>query len=179
VPTHTVAGPHRCTVSLSIPSHRPISQVFSRFLDGDSLESCYAAVAEVANNWLDVVDTRGEALDDAELIGLISENKTISGLVADYGDQKITSLTTAARLGDYLGGEMLQDKGLNCRLVIANRPYGAPVTDRAIPTVIFKAEPVEQQFWLRKWLKTTASVELRDVVSEAPRCGLGSVAAAV
>lgn len=57
-----------------------------------------------------------------------------------------------------------QDKGLNCRLVIANRPFGAPVTDRAIPTVIFKAEKAVQTFWLRKWLKTTASVELRDVV---------------
>ena len=61
-------------------------------------------------------------------------------------------------------GWWLQDKGLNCRLVIANRPFGAPVTDRAIPTVIFKAEPAVQTFWLRKWLKTTASVALRDVI---------------
>jgi hypothetical protein len=37
---------------------------------------------------------------------------------------------------------MLQDKGLNCRLVIANRPFGAPVTERAIPTVIFKVSGV-------------------------------------
>jgi DNA polymerase epsilon subunit 1 len=83
-------------LSLSIPFPVPI-QVFSRFLEGDSLASCYAAVAQVANNWLDVVDTRGEALDDAELIGLISENKTISGLVTDYGDQKITRASPPPR----------------------------------------------------------------------------------
>jgi DNA polymerase epsilon subunit 1 len=105
-----------------------------------------------------------QQVDDDELLELISENKTISGLVSDYGAQKITSLTTAARLADYLGGEMLLDKGLNCRLVIANRPFGAPVTDRAIPTLIFKAEKAVQTFWLKKWLKTNANVELRDVI---------------
>lgn len=140
-------------------------QVFEQFLSGNSLSSCYDAVASVANVWLDVIDTKGAQLDDAELIQLISENKTINGLVTDYGNQKITSLTTAARLGQYLGAEMLQDKGLNCRLVIANRPHGAPVTDRAIPTVIFKADEITQQYWLRKWLKSpTQSVDLRDVI---------------
>lgn len=31
-------------------------EVFERFLCGTSLESCYAAVAEVANKWLDLID---------------------------------------------------------------------------------------------------------------------------
>ena len=76
----------------------------------------------------------------------------------------MTSLTTGQRLADFLGAEMLADKGLNCKLVIANRPYGCPVTDRAIPTMIFKAEPAVRKYWLQKWLKTTQSVELRDVI---------------
>ena len=33
-------------------------QVFERFLLGDSLEECYDAVAEVANRWLDMLDTQ-------------------------------------------------------------------------------------------------------------------------
>ena len=108
---------------------------------------------------------QGEELDDAELIDLISENRTISGMLSDYEEgRKMTSLTTGARLADFLGAEMLADKGLNCKLIIANRPYGCPVTDRAIPTMIFKAEPAVRHYWLRKWLKTTTSVELRDVI---------------
>ena len=64
-------------------------------------------------------------------------------MVSDYEEgRKMTSLTTGQRLADFLGAEMLADKGLNCKLVIANRPYGCPVTDRAIPTMIFKAEPL-------------------------------------
>ena len=32
--------------------------MFERFLLGDSLEECYDAVAEVANRWLDMLDTQ-------------------------------------------------------------------------------------------------------------------------
>lgn len=34
------------------------SEVFENFLAGDSLEDCYAAVAGVANRWLDMLDVR-------------------------------------------------------------------------------------------------------------------------
>lgn len=34
-------------------------QVFDQFLQGKTLEECYAAVAAVANRWLDLIDTRG------------------------------------------------------------------------------------------------------------------------
>jgi len=110
-------------------------------------------VAEIANYWLDVLDSKGEELEDEEVMELISENKTISKTLEEYGDQKGTSLTTAARLADFLGQEMVKDKGLNCRLVIADRPHGAPVTDRAIPTAIFATEPAIRRHFLRKWLK--------------------------
>ena len=32
--------------------------MFERFLLGDTLEECYEAVAEVANRWLDMLDTQ-------------------------------------------------------------------------------------------------------------------------
>ena len=35
-----------------------LCQVFERFLLGDTLEECYEAVAEVANRWLDMLDTQ-------------------------------------------------------------------------------------------------------------------------
>ncbi|CAM9190271.1 unnamed protein product [Chrysoparadoxa australica] len=70
-----------------------------------------------------------------------------------------TSLTTARRLADFLGSEMVQDKGLNCRLVISNRPHGAPVTERAIPTAIFAAEPAVMHAYLRKWLRDPSLVD--------------------
>lgn len=129
------------------------SQVFERFLDGKSLEECYASVADIANHWIDVIDTQGESLDDDEVIDLISENRSMSRQLDDYGNQKGTSQTTARRLGEFLGSEIIKDKGLNCKFIIAEQPYGAPVTDRAIPTAIWKAEPAIMKHYLRKWLK--------------------------
>ncbi|CAN0131745.1 unnamed protein product [Ectocarpus fasciculatus] len=67
-----------------------------------------------------------------------------------------TSQTTARRLADFLGAEMVKDKGLNCRMILSNRPHGAPVTDRAVPTAIFSAEPAVKKHYLRKWLKDPA-----------------------
>lgn len=36
-------------------------QVFEQFLAGDTLEECYAAVAAVADRWLDLLDTQVHA----------------------------------------------------------------------------------------------------------------------
>lgn len=130
------------------------SQVFQRFLDGHSLVECYASVAEVANHWIDVLDTQGESLENDELVDLISENRSMSRQLEDYGSQKGTSQTTARRLGEFLGAEIIKDKGLNCKFIIAERPFGAPVTERAIPTAIWKAEPAVMKHYLRKWLKS-------------------------
>ena len=80
----------------------------------------------VANQWLDVLDEQGHSMDDQELLELISERKTISKTVEDYEGRKSTSLTTAARLADFLGAEMTKDKGLNCNLIISRLPAGAP-----------------------------------------------------
>ena len=130
------------------------AQVFERFLEGVSLEECYASVADVANHWIDVLDTQGESLEDDEVVDLISENRNMSRQLDDYGDQKGTSQTTARRLGEFLGAEIIKDKGLNCKFIIAEQPFGAPVTDRAIPTAIWKAEPAVMKHYLRKWLKS-------------------------
>jgi hypothetical protein len=46
-----------------------------------------------------------------------------------YGDQKGTSQTTARRLGEFLGPNIIKDKGLNCKFIIAEQPYGAPLVE--------------------------------------------------
>ncbi|KZS89156.1 DUF1744-domain-containing protein [Sistotremastrum niveocremeum HHB9708] len=142
------------------------SQLFERFLLGTTTEECYAAVAEVADRWLDVLFTKGESLEDDELVELIAENRSMSKTLAEYGAQKSTSISTAKRLAEFLGNQMVKDKGLACKFIISARPMGAPVTERAIPVAIFSAEESVKRTYLRKWLKdnSLANFELRSIL---------------
>lgn len=135
------------------------SSVFEAFLQGTSLESCYAAVAKVADYWLDILYTKGENLPDSELFDLISENRSMSKALEEYGSQKSTSISTARRLAEFLGDQMVKDKGLACRFVISRRPEGAPVTERAIPLAIFQTEESIKRHYLKKWLKVPATFD--------------------
>lgn len=129
------------------------SQIFKVFLEGKTLQECYAAVAKVANRWLDVLHSKGSSLEDEELVELISENRSMSKMLTEYGAQKSTSISTAKRLAEFLGDQMVKDKGLACKFVISAKPFGAPVTERAVPIAIFAAEPSVKKHFLRKWLK--------------------------
>ncbi|ANZ74792.1 BA75_01783T0 [Komagataella pastoris] len=128
------------------------SDIFKLFLHGDTLEGCYQTVANVANRWLDVLDSKGANVEDEDLIELICENRSMSKTLAEYGTQKSTSITTARRLGEFLGEEMVKDKGLACKYVIANRPLNAPITERAIPVTIFSSDAEIKKRFLRRWL---------------------------
>jgi len=128
-------------------------QIFKFFLEGTTLAECYAAVAKVANRWLDVLHSKGSTLADEELMELISENRSMSKTLQEYGSQKSTSITTAKRLADFLGEQMVKDKGLNCKFIICSRPRNAPVTERAVPVAIFSAEEETKRLYLKKWLK--------------------------
>jgi DNA polymerase epsilon subunit 1 len=129
------------------------SQLFKTFLEGDSLVSCYDAVARVADYWLDILHTKGAHLTDQELFELISENRSMSKSLEDYGEQKSTSISTARRLAEFLGDEMVKEKGLACKFIISVKPSGDPVASRAIPVAIFSAEPEIKRHYLRKWLR--------------------------
>lgn len=128
-------------------------QIFKFFLEGEDLAQCYGAVAKVANRWLDVLHNKGSTLADEELMELISENRSMSKTLEEYGNQKSTSITTAKRLADFLGEGMVKDKGLNCKFIICAKPRNAPVTERAVPVAIFSAEESVKRAFLRKWLK--------------------------
>ena len=128
-------------------------QIFKFFLEGTTLEETYQAVAKVANQWLDVLDSKGRTLADAELIDLICENRSMSKSLEEYGTQKSTSITTAKRLAEFLGEQMVKDKGLNCKYIICAKPKHAPVTERAVPVAIFSSDISVKRHFLRKWLK--------------------------
>lgn len=128
-------------------------QIFKFFLDGTTLEDTYASVAKVANKWLDVLDSRGSTLADEELIDMICENKSMSKTIEEYGGAKTTAITTARRLAEFLGEQMIKDKGLNCKYIISSQPRNTSVTERAIPVAIFSADETVKRYFLRKWMK--------------------------
>ncbi|XP_053980973.1 DNA polymerase epsilon catalytic subunit 1 [Hylaeus volcanicus] len=129
------------------------TSVFESFLKGSTLEECYASVAKDADYWLDILYSKCSDMPDSELFELISENKSMSRKLEEYGEQKSTSISTAKRLAEFLGDQMVKDAGLACKYIIANKPQGAPVTERAIPLAIFQSEPTIRRHYLRKWLK--------------------------
>jgi DNA polymerase epsilon subunit 1 len=142
------------------------SQIFEKFLLGTTTEECYAAVAEVADRWLDVLFSRAADLSDEELVDLIAENRSMSKTLAEYGGQKSTSISTAKRLAEFLGDQMVKDKGLACKFVISAQPAGAPVTERAVPVAIFSAEENVKRTYLRKWLRNNGltNFDLRSIL---------------
>lgn len=141
-------------------------QIFSKFLLGDSLVNCYAVVAQVADQWLDVLYSKGSTLHDEELIDLIAENKSMTKLLSEYGSQKSTAITTARRLAEILGNQVVKDRGLACKFIVSAKPYGAPVTDRAVPVAIFNAEPDVKAHFLRRFLKDNSlnDFDLRSIL---------------
>jgi DNA polymerase epsilon subunit 1 len=141
------------------------TQIFKFFLEGTTLSETYAAVAKVADKWLDVLYSHGETLADEELVDLVSENKNMSKTLEEYGAQKSTAITTAKRLGEFLGEQMIKDKGLNCKFIISTRPRNAPVTERAIPVAIFSAEEQTKRNFLRKWMRDDpGDMDLRTIL---------------
>ena len=104
---------------------------------------------------LDVLFSKAANMPNEELFDLIAENRSMSRKLEDYGDQKSTSISTAKRLAEFLGDEMVKDAGLACRFVISKYPAGAPVTERAIPLAIFQAEDSVQRHYIKKWTKET------------------------
>ena len=142
------------------------SQIFEKFLLGGTLKDCYAEVATVADKWLDVLFTKAHSLPDEELVDLIAENRSMSKTLAEYAGQKSTSISTARRLAEFLGEQMVKDKGLACKFIISSKPMGAPVTERAVPVAIFSAELSVKRHFLRKWLKDNSleDFELRSIL---------------
>ncbi|KRY46498.1 DNA polymerase epsilon catalytic subunit A [Trichinella britovi] len=159
------------------------SAVFDGFLKGSSLEEVYGSVAEVANYWLDLLYSKvvityfiyQEAMKiciavditDAELFDLISENRSLSKKIEEYGNQKSAPIIAAKRLAEFLGDEMIKNSGLNCRTVILKEPRGAPTSERAVPVAIFQADTNIARHFLKRWLKRcdfSENFDIREII---------------
>ena len=105
-------------------------------------------------------------MPDSELFELICENRSMSRKLEEYEGQKSTSISTAKRLAEFLGDQMVKDKGLSCRFIISRKPEGSPVTERAIPLAIFQTEDSVRKHYLRRWLKdaSLSSFDIRDIL---------------
>ncbi|KAJ1668343.1 DNA polymerase epsilon catalytic subunit [Coemansia sp. RSA 1813] len=142
------------------------SQIFKVFLQGSTLEECYGSVAKVADQWLDILFSQAKGLPDDELFDLITENRSMSKALESYGAMKSTSICTARRLAEFLGDQMVKDKGLACKFVISRLPRDQPVSERAVPVAIFSADPATKRQFLRRWLRdsTLDTVDIRDIL---------------
>ena len=113
-------------------------------------------------------------METDELIEMLTERSTMSKTMEEYGTRKSQAITTALRLAEFLGDEMIQGTGLNCSFLISRMPYGAKITERAIPVIIFKEEPAVRHHFLKKWLKDSTlpyELDVRDLldwVSQPP-----------
>jgi DNA polymerase epsilon subunit 1 len=129
------------------------TDIFKQFLEGSTLVECYQHVALVADQWLDILYTKGSQVRDHEIFELISEDRNMSKALQEYGSQKSTSITTAQRLAEFLGDQMVKEKGLACKFIISAQPTGVPVSERAIPIAIFSADDNVKHHFIRRWTK--------------------------
>ena len=79
-----------------------------------------------------------------------------------------------SRLAEFLGDDMVKDKGLACQFIISRKPNGAPVTERAIPVAIFQADEAVKRSYLRKWTKQGGALESVSIryASCLPQCSV-------
>lgn len=132
-------------------------EIFDRFLNGNTLVECFAEVGKTCNKWLDVLMSKGEGMTDSEVLELLVEQNNMSKTLDEYlrAEQKSCAITCATRMQEFLGAEIVKDKGLATMYVIARKPDGDQVTARAVPVKIFeyKNEAARRRL-LKKWTKS-------------------------
>lgn len=131
-------------------------EIFDCFLKGESLSECYEAVGKSCNKWLDIILTKGEGMTDTEILELLVEQNNMSKALDEYllAKQKSCAITCATRMKEFLGDDIVRDKGLAAMYVVARKPDDDQVTARAIPVKIFelKDENTRRRL-LKKWTK--------------------------
>ncbi|KAH0792441.1 DNA polymerase epsilon catalytic subunit A [Histomonas meleagridis] len=143
------------------------NDAFISFMKGNTNQEIYQNVAEVCKQYLMILRTKGRTIEDDELLGLLSESSTMSKNLVAYGNRKSTSITTARRLAEILGDDILTNTGLKCEYIISRLPTTESVALRAIPVIIFRDNSQERiLFFLRKWTNdsTLQTTDFRDII---------------
>ena len=97
-------------------------------MKGKSLKECYDHCAETARKYLNIIIKKGANLDTDQIIGFFQESKNLSRDLEDYGTSKGLAITSARRLADFLGPDVIKGKGICCHFVISATPQDASVT---------------------------------------------------
>ena len=71
-------------------------------------------------NTRQVLYTKGRDLEDEDVFDLVSDNKNMSKAMSEYGNARSTSITTAKRLGQFLGQEMVKTSLAIAKLAAKN-----------------------------------------------------------
>eukprot|EP00929_Paragymnodinium_shiwhaense_P053984 TRINITY_DN27061_c1_g1_i1.p1 TRINITY_DN27061_c1_g1~~TRINITY_DN27061_c1_g1_i1.p1 ORF type:complete len:2570 (-),score=762.48 TRINITY_DN27061_c1_g1_i1:128-7837(-) len=145
-------------------------EVFPAFLKGTTKQEVWNVVGEMANRWLNVIESKGSTMTDDEVIYFISEAKSMSKSVEASGSHKSVQITCAKRLSQFLGVEsLLTDAGVSCHMLISSKPHNASTTERAIPVKIFSAEYEVKKHWLRTWTEdpSLTDFDMRTIIDWA------------
>lgn len=135
--------------------------IFPKFCSGKTLNECYKNLTEIAKYWLNIIDKRGKQLDDETLFDLFSESRSMSKDINEYCDKKSNILSTARRIAEILGDDVLEEK-LKCEFVVSRYPDMESTADRVVPILVFKIANKEK--YLEKWLGVLKSYEIRDIL---------------
>jgi DNA polymerase epsilon subunit 1 len=73
--------------------------------------------------------------------------------LSDYAQKKSTSTGCARKMAELLGNDLVKDKGLNVKFIICKKPIDEPISERAIPIIVFQVEPHIMRTFLKKWCK--------------------------
>lgn len=131
-------------------------EIFERFLKGKTLSDCYGQVGQTCDKWLNILLTQGEGMSDDQILDLLVEQNNMSKALDEYleAGQKSCAITCATRMKEFLGPDIVRDKGLATMYVIARKPDDSQITARAIPIQIFEfGNEVVRRKLLRKWTK--------------------------
>ncbi|KAH9386608.1 DNA polymerase epsilon subunit 1 [Nematocida major] len=139
-------------------------EMFNMMLAGKTLEECYSALAGCADYWIDIIETKAEALAQDEIFTYFGETRNMAKSAEEYSVAKSTCLTAAERLTELLGQNVVA-KGMSCAFIITKYPENEPVTSRSVPQSVFYASKELKDKYLRKWLcLRTVPEDIREIV---------------
>ncbi|KFG26216.1 uncharacterized protein NESG_01332 [Nematocida ausubeli] len=139
-------------------------ETFNLLLQGKTLQECYAVLAECADYWIDIIETRAESMSQDVIFGYFGETRSLGKSADAYSSVKSTSLTAAARLSELLG-QGVAAKGTACSFIIVKYPENAPVTSRSVPQAVFHSDPETRTRYLQKWLEVKVVPEdIREII---------------
>jgi DNA polymerase epsilon subunit 1 len=104
----------------------------------------------------------------ADILERLEESKNLSKDLSAYGETKGVGITSARRLAEFLGPEVIRGKSsLCCYYIISAYPPKRTVTERAIPTQIFYADDELQKKYIYMWTKESRfreRVDIKDIL---------------